>query len=47
MLKSDKKIRAEMIQKEKKTKIYMIKTGFNELEGFHDIRSRLKQSISF
>ena len=46
MLKNDKKIRNKMIQKEIKTKNYLIKNDFDVLKGF-GFFFRVKQIIDF
>ena len=47
MLKNDKKIRNKMIQKEIKTKKYLIKNDFDVLEGFREFFFELNKSLIF
>ena len=47
MLKNDKKIRNKMIQKEIKTKKYLIKNDFDVLKGFREFLHELNKSLVF
>ena len=47
MLKNDKKIRNKMIQKEIKTKNYLIKNDFDVLKGFREFFFELNKSLIF
>ena len=47
MLKNHKKIRNKMIQKEIKTKQYLIKNDFDVLKGFREFLHELNKSLVF